>query len=47
MTIKKNKIESQLNLNLINTIKKKNAEINVNIPYQFDQEKMKPKLQNK
>ena len=47
MTIKKNKIESQLNLNLINKIKKKNAEINVNIPYQFDQEKMKPKLQNK
>ena len=47
MVIKKNKIESQLNLNLINNIKKKNAEINVNIPYQFDQNKIKPKLQNK
>ena len=47
MSVKKNKIESQLNLNLINKIKKKNAEINVNIPHQFDQEKLKPKLQNK
>ena len=47
MPIKKNKIESQLNLNLINNIKKKNAEINVNIPYQFDINKIKPKLQNK
>ena len=41
------KIESQLNLNLIQNIKKKNAEINVNIPYQFDMNKIKPKLQNK
>ena len=47
MTIKKNKIEYQSNINLINNKKKKNAEINVNIPYQFDINKMKPKLQNK
>ena len=47
MIIKKNKIESQLNLNLINNIKKKNAEINVNIPYEFDQDKIKPKKQDK
>ena len=47
MQIYKNKIDYQPNLNLINKIKKKNAEINVNIPYKFDQEKMKPKLQNK
>ena len=47
MILKKNKIESQLNLNLIQNIQKKNAEINVNIPYQFDMNKIKPKLQNK
>ena len=47
MEIKKNKIESQQNINLIQKIKKKNAEINVNIPYQFDSDKIKPKKQNK
>ena len=47
MEIKKNKIESQLNLNLIKKSQKKNAEINVNIPYQFDINKIKPKKQNK
>ena len=47
MEIKKNKIEYQSNINLINKVKKKNAEINVNIPYQFDINKIKPKNQNK
>ena len=47
MEIKKNKIEYQSNLNLINKVKKKNAEINVNIPYKFDIDKIKPKNQNK
>ena len=47
MEIKKNKIEPQLNLNLVQKIKKKNAEINVNLPYQFDNTKIKPKIQNK
>ena len=47
MIAKKNKIEYQSNINLINNIKKKNAEINVNIPYEFDLDKMKPKKQDK
>ena len=47
MEMKKNKIEYQSNINLINKVKKKNAEINVNIPYQFDINKIKPKNQNK
>ena len=47
MEIKKNKIEPQLNLNLVQKIKKKNAEINVNLPNQFDTNKIKPKIQNK
>ena len=47
ITTKKNKISHQLNINLSKTIKKKNAETNVNMPNQFDTNKIKPKLQNK
>ena len=47
ITTKKNKISHQLNINLSKTIKKKNAETNVNMPNQFDINKIKPKLQNK
>ena len=43
----KNKIDRILELNLVNIKKMKNAEINVNIPYQFDLDNIKPKTENK
>ena len=45
--IPKNKVETNINLNLIKNIKKKNAEIYVNFPSQFDLEKIEPKKENK
>ena len=45
--IPKNKVESNINLNLIKNIIKKNAEIYVNLPSQFDLEKIEPKKENK
>jgi len=47
MMVKKNQIETILNFNLIKNIKKKNAEINVDLPPQFDLGKIKPKKENK
>ena len=47
VVIPKNKIENTLNLNLVKKIKKKNAEINVNLPSQFDLDKIEPKKENK
>ena len=43
----KNKIDRIMELNLVNIKKMKNAEINVNIPYQFDLDNIKPKTENK
>ena len=43
----KNKIDKIMELNLVNIKKMKNAEINVNIPYQFDLDNIKPKTENK
>ena len=43
----KNKIDRILDINFINKIKKKNAEINVDIPYQFDLDNIKPYKGNK
>ena len=43
MTAVKNTIQNASNLNLVKKIKKKNAEINVNFPPEFDYDKIKPK----
>ena len=43
MTVAKNIIQNASNLNLVKKIKKKNAEINVNFPPEFDYDKIKPK----
>ena len=47
MMVKKNQIENILTINLIKNVKKKNAEINVDLPPQFDLDKIKPKKENK
>ena len=47
VVIPKNKIENTLSLNLSKKIKKKNAETNVNLPSQFDLDKIEPQKENK
>ena len=47
MPIVKNKIETATNINLTKSIQKKNAQISVNFPSQFDVEKIRPKKENK
>ena len=43
MTVAKNKIQNTSNVNLVKNIQKKNAEINVKFPSEFDYDKIKPK----
>ena len=47
MMVKKNQVENTLNINLINKVPKKNAEISVDLPPQFNLDKIKPRKENK
>ena len=47
MPVAKNKIQTTSNINLVKNINKKNAQIGVNMPSKFDEEKIIPKKEKK